>query len=501
MTASAAAGHRLRRRRQPSAVVLFGLVFTVVTASALWHPLYSGPDEPTHVIRAAAVARGQLRYEQVTPVPGLPSSQVRVPRLFADSIYTPQCYIFQPHVPASCAPLPQGRDDVKGLTYAGRYPPLYYLVVGLPSLVWESNRGVYAMRVVSGALCSLFLAQALVIALRSRRRVLPAGVAIATTPMVIYLAGLVNPSGPEISAAVCLWTALIAVGLTRDVTWRGPLLWAALSGAVLAATRPSGPLWLAAAAAVILVSGLWSPVRPLLRSRAVRAAIAVVVAAASSTLAWIASVGGLGLIGLPLSETGPVWRLSLEQTGERLQEMVAYYGWLDAPAPVAVYVMWALLAGTALSLGLRSARTRQAVALVSLLLGVIAVPVWFEVLRAREIGLFWQGRYTLPLAVGLPILAAALASSASVPARGAARFGAATAVLFAAGHVVAVAWGARRFAVGISGPLNYFAGSAWSPPLPHWLLAATFAAGAALIVVLVAQPLMRNGYSRSKLGL
>ncbi len=466
--------------------MLFGLVFTVVAASSLWHPLYSGPDEPAHVIRSVAVARGQFRYREVTPVPGLPSSQVQVPRLFADSIYTPQCYIFQPHVPASCAPLPQGRDVVTGLTYAGRYPPLYYLVVGLPSRLWQSNAGVYAMRLVSGGICSLFLAQALVIALRFRRRLLAAGVAIATTPAVIYLAGLVNPSGPEIAAAVCLWTALAAVGLTRDLTWRGPLRWVALSGVAVAATRPSGPLWLAVAALVTVMSGLLSPVRPLLRSGAVRAATAVVVGAAGATVAWVVAVGGLGLIGVPLTGSEPVWKLSLEKTGGRLQQMVAYYGWLDTPAPLAVYVIWGLLAGAALALAVRRWRRRQWFSVVSLLLGVLIVPVAFELLEAPDIGLFWQGRYTLPLAAGVPILGAALATGARPPPSWAGPFSAATAVLVPAGHVIAVGWGIRRFAVGTSGPLNYFADPAWSPPLPHWFLAATLVAGTAAIAVQVA---------------
>lgn len=475
------------RRRRRSAVTLFALVLAVTAASALWHPLYSAPDEPTHVIRSVAVARGQFRYREVTPAPGLPSSEVRVPRLFADSIYTPQCYIFQPQVPASCADLPEGRDEVRGLTYVGRYPPLYYLVVGLPSLVWESNAGVYAMRLVSAAICSLFLAGAMAIALRSRRRLLPVAVAIATTPTVIHLAGVVNPNGLEVAAALCLWVALVEVGLTRDLTWRGPLPWAALSGVVVATARPSGPLWLVAAGVAVLVSGLLSPVRPLLRRGTARIAAASVALAACSTVAWLASVGGTGFTGSPLEADGPVWWLSLEKTGRRLQHMVAYYGWLDTPAPAPVYVVWAVLACSAVGLAFLAATRRQAWAVALLVVGVLLVPVPFEVLQAREIGLFWQGRYTLPLAVGLPVLAAAVITGARVPRSWVERLRAASVVLVPAAQVVAVTWGMRRFAVGASGPLMYFTDPQWSPPLPHWSLAATVAAGMAAIAVTAAR--------------
>ena len=40
---------------------------------------------------------------------------------------------------------------------------------------------------------------------------------------------------------------------------------------------------------------------------------------------------------------------------------------------------------------------------------VVAVPVALEPSHAREVGFVWRGRYTLPLAVGVPILAARLA--------------------------------------------------------------------------------------------
>jgi len=462
-------------------LVLFVLFLGTTTASALWHPLYSAPDEPTHVIRAAAVARGQVRYAETTPVAGLESSVVRVPRVFADSIHTPQCYIFRAGIPASCATLPTGGEEVQGLTYAGRYPPLYYLAVGLPTLAWESNRAVYAMRIVNAAICSVFLAQAIVIALGLRRRLLPLGIASAVTPMVLYLAGVVNPNGPEIAAAICLWTALAAVGVTRNLSWRGPLLWVALSGVALASTRPSGPLWVGTAVAVTVVSGLLSPVRPLLRSRPVRAAAAAVGVASSFTIGWVASLGGVGLTGAPLDDPERAWILSLGMTGQRLRHMVGFYGWLDAPAPGSVYLAWGVVAAGIVALGLLASPSRRhALAIALLVVAVVVVAIPFEVLEAKRIGLFWQGRYTLPIAVGVPILAT-VAPTDRLGALAASWVRAATGLVLASAHLAAVVWGIRRFAVGITGPVMFFSDAAWTPPLPHWLLAAVFTAGVAAI--------------------
>jgi hypothetical protein len=53
---------------------------------------------------------------------------------------------------------------VIGATYVGRYPPLYYAIVGLPSLVWHTNTAVYMMRLLSGLLCALLLGLAIALA-------------------------------------------------------------------------------------------------------------------------------------------------------------------------------------------------------------------------------------------------------------------------------------------------------------------------------------------------
>ena len=78
--------------------------------------------------------------------------------------------------------------------YNARYPPLYYSIVGLPSLLADSNWAVYLMRLFSAALSSLFIALAVTSAyVWSKNRLLIAGIVIAATPMVMYLAGIINP--------------------------------------------------------------------------------------------------------------------------------------------------------------------------------------------------------------------------------------------------------------------------------------------------------------------
>ena len=93
-------------RPQPSGRRVFWLAFTllmVVTAAwSLASPIAAGPDENAHVIKAAAVVRGDLRG---TPSPVDPGEgRVTVPALYALTLTYPECFIFHGARPAGCAP-------------------------------------------------------------------------------------------------------------------------------------------------------------------------------------------------------------------------------------------------------------------------------------------------------------------------------------------------------------------------------------------------------------
>ena len=98
--------------------------------------------------RAAALVHGQIIGKTVH-WPGNPRTDVTVPAVYASGGSAATCFAFKPAVPASCqGPLPHSTDEVGTTTYVGRYPPLYYAIVGLPSLVSYSSRGIYLMRFI-----------------------------------------------------------------------------------------------------------------------------------------------------------------------------------------------------------------------------------------------------------------------------------------------------------------------------------------------------------------
>src|SRR5665811_410723 len=128
------------------------------------------------------------------------------------------CYHFDPAVTADCQPPVSESDDlVEALTTVSRYPPVYYWIVGLPSIGLTGARALYAMRAVSAILATILIGLGLVTASPGRRWWLSVGVLAAFTPMTAFLVGTVNPNGAEIAAAIGLGVAVL--GLTGAVSY------------------------------------------------------------------------------------------------------------------------------------------------------------------------------------------------------------------------------------------------------------------------------------------
>jgi hypothetical protein len=469
--------------------------------TVLWSfasPLFSVPDEPAHVVRAAAVARGQLVGTDRTgegpddacvrdvagPTTGpVTCTYFHLPQIFAAGYGVPGCFTFTPDVTADCAPRMQGSTAVTQVaSTAGSSPPLYYFLVGLPSLALRSELGVRLMRIASGALCAALLASAFMSA-RSvgRGRLAPAGVLVAATPMTFFLAGAVNPNGFEAAAAIGLWAAGAALVTGADDA-RLPLR-AAVAALALALTRPLSPLWVGLIGLALLGAAPLPLLRERWADRSVRLAVAGAVVGAGIGAAWLliakplgGSIGGGSTLG-----TGHLLRLSAGATMDRVADMVGELGWLDTRPPALAVIVWLGLTGSLVVAAVCTAAARPAAVLLGLVVAVVAVPVAIEISQASRLGLVWQGRYSLPLAVGVPILGAALAGPL-LEAVGR-RMLTATAVATGVGHASVFWWGLRRYAVGVD---HLFGPIRWSPPLlPAVALGAVFTLAVAAFSTLV----------------
>ena len=111
---------------------------------------------------------------------------------------------------------------------------------------------------------------------------------------------------------------------------------------------------------------------------------------------------------------------------------------------------------------------------------------------AEEHGIFfWRARYTLPLAVGIPILAGLALAETDIIGRVMQRLATILAALFLVASWVAFARDGQRLTVGAYGPLLPWDGHGWSPPVPLTLLDVTYLGFLAGLVVLAVTSVKR----------
>lgn len=169
---------------------------------------------------------------------------------------------------------------------------------------------------------------------------------------------------------------------------------------------------------------------------------------------------------------------SLARLPDLLREQVGLFGWGEMR-------IWLVLAGgwlglTALLVGaaLLVARGRERLLLAALITASLAATVTVAVAVILPSGFAMQGRYTLPLAVAVPVVAGDILAR-SRHRWTLERLPSPMPWLFAAVAVMqAAAWwqNEHRYAVGVQGPL-------WFPPLAQWTPAGGWALWVAVVAV------------------
>lgn len=472
--------------RSWTAWVVGGLLLLIqLSAWALATPIFAGPDEPAHTFWADAVIRGDLSGEEVSGDPD--RREVLVSPSVVALGYP--CFAFQPDVPASCeeraAP---GVEPVMVGTQAARYPPAYYALVGAPLLADAGAASVYGTRLLTALLVALLLTWALWSLRGDRGPYLATGVGLALTPMVLFTSSIINPSSLEVAANLALWLAGIGLVIgTRDRDVGARTAVAGAAGAVLALARPMSVGWLALTwVALLLLAG-----RERLRSLAVRRAtwgwVAVVTAAVAAALAWMAWSGFLTTATTGAGEPvalGAALRDSVMEADDDIAQLFGGFGWLDTPLATGVRHLWLLLVGGILLLALSADDRRSPFVLLGMVAALVAVPTVLQAVVLGTEGFLWQGRYSLPLAVGIPVVAGAVAARDRplAPSRARRWLGWVLGLVWL-GHVVAFTGTLRRYVVGIDGPYPGIGGGPWQPPLGGWILTALFACASAGFLV------------------
>lgn len=482
----------LRSNARAQFLVTFALVAAVVGLWGLGTPLFGNADEAAHVIRAASVARGELvgRAPHSKDLNGY--TFVRLPTIYESAIYN--CYSRHPEINASCDNFKGSQTRTKEvLDEAGHHPPAYYFVVGGVSRIWPRASGaVYLMRLVTVLVTALFVAIAVRALLRlAAPRTALLGLAVALTPMVLSFGSSVNPTSLETAAAIAVWAcALVLVSELRrgEEPERGLVTQLGVAAAALVLARQISMFWLAFIALVVAALLGADALRRLWRSTAARVWGAVVAACAVAQLAWIAFAQGLDLsvpIGFrPTLSTAELWRDVVGRTGQFYLEMLGNLGWLDTRLPGLSYLLLTAALGALVLLAVAVGRRRYVVAMLVTIAVTVVTPMVLEVWQYHDYGLYWQGRYTLPVAVGVPLLAAFGLRSATDPRlllRG--WFVPTVGGMLVVAQVLAFYQALRRWSVGVEGPIFFWLHPYWTSIVPQFLLIIVYAVAYVAFVV------------------
>ncbi|HEX2273753.1 MAG TPA: DUF2142 domain-containing protein, partial [Acidimicrobiales bacterium] len=358
-----------------------------------------------------------------------------------------------PRLPPSVVDRPLSADQE--VTYVGTYPPFVYAVPSVPMRVAEAvgARTEVVLIVGRGAvavLClALVVAAGFLLAGDGRGLATLVGLALALSPMVLFLMAELAASGPEVAACLCLLAAALSLtrgpdgddgGRTARVT-PPAVAWVALAAGavVLTTSRSVGPVWLVVLLGVVVLLRGRRLVVTVARAhrRATKVTAVLAAGGAAATVAWRVVVEPKPPLRASTVVSG-IWP-GLRQVPDVLAHGVGSFGWFDVDLPWPLYAVWAVLVVGLVLLALLVGSTRERRVLAGLLaLEVVGAVVFYAaVIRPTSVDFKMQGRYVLPLLVTLPLVAGEIVGGRPERVRAVLRSG--TSRVFAVAMAVAAA--------------------------------------------------------------
>lgn len=466
----------------------FGVLFLLMAAWAFYVPAMAAADEPAHMWKAVATVRGQIVNPEI-----LGTREVTIPEMYRDA-QDFMCNAFHPDAPESICDVskvfshetPDGIRRV--VSPAALYNPLYYGMVGWPSLLPDNLLNIYLMRLISATVSALFFAWGF----RALRQAdIPAlGMVAATaavTPAAVFLCSVINPQALEISAAFALWCQLLLVIRRPDPELLGRRMWLlAFIAIMFANSRGLSPFFLALIVISCVALQPWRFTWRVIKERRSWLPILITFVGTVAASAWVLVTNGLEGGGGP--DAAPnltfryVFKWTLYSSDTYVQQIVGTFGWMDTAMPM----WWVILFSVAFVASMMLLWTvgswhERAVVMGSGLIFCVLVPAALHGREARVIGWMWQGRYIFPVLIGLPVLVAYVLQARLARRRISIgrRLLLSWSLLFVVTHVAGLIITMHRYINGIYGSWRYITKDSWLPPVPLW------GAGVAMVLFFV----------------
>lgn len=427
-------------------------IFTLTCTWILTNPLTAAPDEPHHLTISQAAAR--LQFSGDFTVPAVP-------------LTAHGCFAFNTEVTAACVPEEiWGSSNMEISLPTAGYPPFYYGVVGLPSLIFKSELRPYSMRLWSGLLMSGISAYGLLTIAKALtdKKYLILALAVLTPSSIFYFSS-VNPSALTIAGSFLAWMSAIAVQLA-GVT--GKRLNALLGGLVLMSlARADAILWIPILGLLTLL--LVHPKHLIIHIRTRWSgrvqAMSLVLMLGLHAFVWNApKIEAIVSNSHTDSTTAALMNYMLGQIPRYFWHTVATFGWLDTVLPGDFQqLVWLTFVGL-IFVGLMGDVRSHMVTLLSLAL-FIMIPTLLVVIG--QLG-GYQGRYSFPLLGGM-LGMGLVATRSDNGHRQPLNFG--TSGIIGLGiwlfviHVVSLWTNWRRNSVGTSGAWVFWGKEEWIAPI------------------------------------
>lgn len=460
-------------RRVPY-IACFTLSLPLVLLWALATPVMAVVDDPAHVDAAAAAVRGEFHQPSMNTGIG-EQEMLRVPGKLAALTHVADCLVQGPDIVPTDCPKPSIATDapVKEPSTAIRYPPLFYWLAGWSTLFLSGLGAYWGVTITAAVINSALLALGLWALVNFGRRMMILGWLVCLTPEVLYIAGSANDSGFEIAAALASWACLWSL-----IAFDQPPLPLVAATTVATSTfvlaRPASPLWVLLMFLAVAVVAGWKRVRSYLPQRRIQFAIATICVAVVASEAWRLVVGTPSLLYVtrphPTGLKNAI-RISVFNLDGILQSQIGV--WLNTLVPLSSLLLWLGAFAILLLGGLAFAPRRWLIPMIGLLIAIFAIPTIANAVEFNKLGIWWQGRDSLPINVGLPMLLGLAIPERLIPLRPARRLVSIGIVAVGLLNEIAFVWILHRYTIGEDGswqPSNYL----WQPPGGFLLLVALF---------------------------
>lgn len=390
--------------------VYFLFISTMSAGLSLITPHYGGPDEPAHTTYLYTVIHGNIPM----------NSDVQELPAWLDEGKA-DCWALKYDQAATCSgSVDDSHAGLTGIsTSAANYPPLYYLLVGLPIKFLTGTTALRAIRFLSSLLFAALAALGLSF-LRTNNTQYRSDIFafLLITPSAYALAGFIQPQALEIGAAIALAGILLPIAhVPEEADTR--LKWAIPITFLLVLSRTTGMWWAFMICVLVFITLTKKDMLVLVKKRMLWIFVATSAVWCSLSLWW--TLGTKDWYDLRSATATPhscdIFSCIIPNALRpgQFAAVTAVTGWNDTRPPILFLLLFWVVIVVFVAFAFRTNKRKTFVTTLFLVVLYIVSSVvmsvsWVDIWG----GPIWQGRYALPIILAYLIFVADTVSRSSL---------------------------------------------------------------------------------------